>query len=138
MARRDFFHEHVKQALINDGWIITHDPYKIKVGGVYQEIDLGAEKLIAAERDNVKIAVEVKSFIDKSHLTSFHEALGKFRNYRRALRKEDPNRDLFLAVPEPVFIKFFSKPFIKEGVEEEELHLIIYSISEALITTWIN
>ena len=62
MARRYFFHEHVKQALINDGWIITHDPYKIKVGGIYQEIDLGAEKLIAAERDNIKIAVEVNGF----------------------------------------------------------------------------
>jgi XisH protein len=82
MARRDIYHEHVKEALINDGWEVTRDPYQIKVGGIYQEIDLGAEKLIAAEREKDKIAVEVKSFIDKSPLTSFHEALGKFRNYK--------------------------------------------------------
>jgi hypothetical protein len=138
MARRDIFHGHVKQALINDGWEITHDPYKIKAGGVYQEIDLGAEKLIAAERNNVQIAVEIKSFIKKSPLTSFHEALGKFRNYRRALRKNDPNRILFLAVPETTYNRFFSKPFIKEAVEEEELRLIIYSTSETIITSWIK
>jgi hypothetical protein len=48
MARKDIFHDHVRASLEHDGWVITDDPYKIKVGGIYQEIDLGAEKLIAA------------------------------------------------------------------------------------------
>ena len=138
MARRDIYHELVKTALINDGWEITDDPYQIKVGGIYQEIDLGAERLIAAERESEKIAIEVKSFVDKSHLTSFHEALGKFRNYRRALRKKEPERVLFLAVPENVYNKFFQKPFIQEAVIEEELRLIIYSIQEENIVSWIK
>ena len=138
MARRDIYHELVKTALIKDGWEITDDPYQIKVGGIYQEIDLGAERLIAAERESEKIAIEVKSFVDKSHLTSFHEALGKFRNYRRALRKKEPERVLFLAVPENVYNKFFQKPFIQEAVIEEELRLIIYSIQEENIVSWIK
>ena len=138
MARRDTFHEHVKIALANDGWLITHDPYKIKVGGVYQEIDLGAEKLIAAERNDEKIAIEIKSFLNKSHLADFHEALGKFRNYRRALRKKGTERILFLAVPEPVYKTFFAKPFIQESVIEEELNLIIYSLEKAVIISWIK
>jgi nicotinamide riboside kinase len=118
MARRDIYHEHVKEALINDGWEVTHDPYQIKVGGIYQEIDLGAEKLIAAEREK--------------------EALGKFRNYSRALRQKEPDRILFLAVPENVYNKFFQKPFIQEAVIEEELHLIVYSTTEAIIISWIK
>jgi XisH protein len=138
MARKDVFHEHVKESLISDGWQITDDPYKIKVRGIYQEIDLGAEKLIAAERDNQKIAIEIKSFIDKSHLSAFHEALGQFRNYRRALRIKEPERKLFLAVPEPVYNKFFTKPFIQEAIIEEELHIIVYSITETTIILWIN
>ena len=138
MARRDAFHEHVKIALANDGWLITHDPYKIKVGGVYQEIDLGAEKLIAAERNDEKIAIEIKSFLNKSHLADFHEALGKFRNYRRALRKKEPERRLILAVPETVYNKFFIKPFIQEAIIEEELHLLVYSTVETIIVSWIN
>jgi XisH protein len=24
---RDIYHEHVKEALIKDGWTVTHDPY---------------------------------------------------------------------------------------------------------------
>jgi XisH protein len=138
MARRDNYHNHVKEALQNDDWNVTDDPYKIKVGGLYMEIDLGAEKMIAAERDGEKIAVEVKSFGDKSHLNDFHEALGKFRNYRRALRKKDPERVLYLAVPEPVYEKFFTKPFIQEAIIEEELLIIVYSITEPIITSWIK
>jgi XisH protein len=138
MARKDVFHDHVRKALENDGWTITDDPYKIKVGGIYQEIDLAAEKLIAAERGSDKIAIEVKSFIDKSHLTNFHEALGKFRNYRRALRKKDPERILYLAIPEPVYNKFFTKEFIQEAIVEEELLLAIYSVTETIIVSWIK
>jgi hypothetical protein len=138
MARKDIFHEHVRKALENDGWIITDDPYKIKVGGIYQEIDLGAEKLIAAERAGEKIAVEIKSFLDKSHLTEFHQALGQFRNYRRALRKKEPERKLFLAVPEPVFNKFFIKQFIQEAIVEEELHIAVYSTTKTKIVKWIK
>ena len=33
MAAKDKYHEHVKEALIKDGWTITHDPYVIKFDG---------------------------------------------------------------------------------------------------------
>lgn len=29
---KDKYHDHVKEALVRDGWIITHDPYYIPVG----------------------------------------------------------------------------------------------------------
>ncbi len=58
---RDLFHDAVKKALIKDGWQITNDPFFLKVGGVEFYVDIGAEKLIAAERNNEKIAVEIKS-----------------------------------------------------------------------------
>jgi len=60
---KDRFHQVVKKALESDGWNVTHDPLQIKVGGVDMEIDLGAERLLAAERGDEKIAVEVKSFL---------------------------------------------------------------------------
>ena len=55
---RDIIHNLVKNALINDGWNITHDPYPVKVGGFEMEVDLGAENLVAAEREGEKIAIE--------------------------------------------------------------------------------
>ncbi|MBE9251361.1 hypothetical protein IQ226_19960 [Dolichospermum sp. LEGE 00240] len=37
-------------------------------------MDLGAEKLIAAERESDKIAVEIKSFINLSAITDFTDS----------------------------------------------------------------
>jgi hypothetical protein len=62
MPARDIYHDHVKRALISDGWTITHDPYTLTFGQKDVFVDLGAERVIAAEKGNEKIAVEVKSF----------------------------------------------------------------------------
>ncbi len=59
---KDMFHDAVKRALQKEGWLITHDPYPIKIGSIRLFIDLGAERVIAAEQGNDKIAVEIKSF----------------------------------------------------------------------------
>lgn len=64
---KDRFHDHVRTALENDGWMITHDPYKILIGRRKGYIDLGAE-LIGAEKELEKIAVEIKSFLGLSDL----------------------------------------------------------------------
>ncbi|BAZ23418.1 fdxN element excision controlling factor protein [Kalymmatonema gypsitolerans NIES-4073] len=64
---KDIFHQQVKNALIKDGWIITHDPFTIRISeAVKLQIDLAAKNAIAAERDTQKIAVEIKSFIADS------------------------------------------------------------------------
>ena len=73
---RDLFHNVVKEALITDGWTITHDPFPIAYGDVQMQIDLGAERLLAAQRGSEKIAVEVKSFTNPSAISEFHTAVG--------------------------------------------------------------
>ncbi|WP_081431182.1 XisH family protein [Moorena bouillonii] len=108
---KDLFHDVVKNALIKDGWQITDDPFFLKVGGVEFFIDLGAEKLIAAERNGQRIAVEIKSFINPSSITDFHLAIGQFINYRVALKVKDPERQLFLAIPDTTYQRFFHKEF---------------------------
>lgn len=75
---KDIFHETVKRALEKDGWVITHDPYRLRYGIVDVYIDLAAEEIIAAERKGRKIAVEVKSFAGGSNISEFHTALGQF------------------------------------------------------------
>ncbi len=119
MSAKDVFHEVVKRALQKDGWHITHDPLLLKVGGVSMSIDLGAELLIAAEREGEKIAVEVKSFLERSSaISEFHTALGQFINYRGALRRDEPDRVLYLAVPLTTYQSFFQLDFLKAMVEE--------------------
>jgi len=69
MAAKDIYHDTVKKALEKDGWIITKDPLKLTVGSRSLYVDLGAEKLIAAEKENQKIAVEIKSFLNPSPIS---------------------------------------------------------------------
>jgi hypothetical protein len=58
---RDLFHQAVREALETDGWLITHDPLILKLGGLRMEIDLAAEQVLAAERGPEQIAVEIKT-----------------------------------------------------------------------------
>ena len=53
---KDKIHEQVKNALIKDGWMITHDPFTITFGIRRVYADLGANKFIAAEKADSKIA----------------------------------------------------------------------------------
>lgn len=73
---KDIFHEIVKEALVKDGWIITHDPFKLEHLEKKMKVDLGAERILAAQRGVDKIAVEIKSFLSRSRIYDFYAALG--------------------------------------------------------------
>ena len=136
MAAKDLFHDAVRQALISEQWVITADPLVVKIEGVKLEIDLAAEKVIAAEKGERKIAVEIKSFLKPSTITDFHSALGQFLNYRLALQMRDPERTLYLAVPIDTFESFFQEPFIRAAVESYKVKLVIYNPLEEVIVLW--
>ena len=135
---KDLFHEAVKIALEKDGWQITHDPYYLEALGTDIQIDLGAEKLIGAQRDKEYIAVEVKSFAGPSLVYDFHLALGQYMNYVRGLRKNDPDRMLFLAVPKGAYTAFFVKTDVSEAVKEFGLNLVIYDGLKQAIVDWLK
>lgn len=138
MAAKDLFHEAVKKALIKEQWLITADPLRLKIEGVRFAIDLAAEKVLAAQKGNQKIAVEIKSFLNDSALTDFHLALGQFLNYRLALQMREPERLLYLAVPLETFDSFFQEEFVQESLRQYQLKLIVYSPGKERIERWIN
>jgi len=74
---KDKYHQLVKTALIAEGWEITDDPLYIETFKRNIQIDLGAQRLIGAQRENQKIAVEVKSFLNVSQISAFYQALGQ-------------------------------------------------------------
>lgn len=136
MPAKDKFHDVVKVALQKDGWQITDDPLSISVGGVDMLIDLGAERLLAAEKQGEKIAVEIKSFLNTSVITDFHLAVGQFINYRTALKLKDPQRLLFLALPLTTYNDFFKREFTTTIVEDYKLKLLVYDLEEEVIALW--
>ena len=136
MAAKDLFHNAVKQALIKQQWIITADPLIIKIEGVKLEIDLAAERILAAQKAGQKIAVEIKSFLRTSAITDFHLALGQFLNYRLALQMTEPDRIIYLAVPLETFTTFFLERFVQEAVKAYQLKLVVYDPNNEEIVEW--
>ena len=133
---KDLFHNAVRKALENDGWTITADPFKVKVLGVQYDVDLGAEKLLAAERLNEKIAVEIKSFVGASFIYEFHEALGQYLNYEIGIEAKEPDRMLILAVPENVFVSYFGIEAIRIAVEKFDIKILAFDPNTQTITRW--
>ena len=136
MPAKDFFHNTVKTSLEKDGWIITDENLFIEVEDVDFYIDLTAEKILVAEKTGKKIAVEIKSFLGASDVTEFHSALGQCLNYRSALRLLEPDRTLYLAVPEDVYNEFFSRRFIQRVIVEHQLKLLIFNPIQEEIVQW--
>src|SRR4051812_44135666 len=100
MPAKDVYHDAVRSALIKDGWTITDDPLRLVWGERDFYIDLGAERVVAAEKAGRRIAVEVKSFLGASLIHDLELALGQFLLYRSILEEQDPERALFLAIPD--------------------------------------
>ena len=135
---KDFYHDNVRQALEKDGWRITSDPYRVKVDDVSYEIDFGAEPLIAAEKDEIRIAVEVKSFVGPSTINEFHKAVGQFNDYYVAMEIQDPERILFLAIPENVWFAFFQKRVIQKSIQRIAAKILVYNPITNTIIEWIK
>lgn len=138
MPARDAFHDAVRHALEKEGWTITHDPFPIRAEFGQMYIDLGAEKVLAAERSGQKIAVEIKSFIQNSPISEFHTALGQFINYRTILAEQESDRILYLAIPLDTYSSFFSLKLVQAIVKENRLKLIVYRPQQEAISQWIS
>ncbi|NEO48614.1 MAG: fatty-acid oxidation protein subunit alpha [Moorea sp. SIO4A3] len=121
MPAKDIFHDTVKNALVKEGWIITDDPLYLDYGGVDMYVDLGAQKLIAAQKDQQKIAVEIKTFNRPSLIAEFHSALGQFLNYRLVLENIEPEIKMYLAISEDVYEAFFTLVFTQKAVEKYKI-----------------
>jgi hypothetical protein len=139
MSAKDRFHDAVKRALQKDGWQITDEPLTISIERLTNlYIDFGAEKLIVAEREHQKIAVEVKSFLAPSTVSEFHTALGQCLNYRYALEDTEPDRKLYLAIPVSIYEDFFSVPFIQSVLTRSQISQIVYDVVREEIVKWQN
>lgn len=138
MSAKDYFHEAVKAGLIKDGWIITHDPLYLDFDNARVQIDLAGEKLIAAEQGLEKIAVEVKSFIGSSTIYEFYLAVGQCLSYRIALKAQQPERKLYLAVPTYTYEEFFRRPFAQQTIQESKINLLVYEPNQEVILQWIS
>jgi hypothetical protein len=141
MPARDIYHNAVKAALIQDGWIVTHDPYRLEYGGKNAYIDLGAERealdmVLAAERGTTRIAVEIKTFTGLSLLADLEQAVGQYVLYQTWMRRTEPERILYLAVDQETAIGVFAEEFGRVIADDIQIRLIVVDMRSERIVTW--
>ena len=137
MAARDQMHESVKAALIKDGWTIKNEPLTIRWDHAQLAIDLGAEKILLAERPGELIAVEVKSFLRSNSIPELQKAVGQYLMYREALVTNDPERRILLATHQKVMAALLVQPQTAAFLQKYHIHLLIVDIQQEEIEQWI-
>ena len=135
---RDKIHAAVKNALIKDGWTITADPFVIEFEDAELKADMAAERAIAAQRDSERIAVEVKSFLSPSPFHDLEQALGQYALYSLLLRRLEPDRKVYLAISEYVWLDFFQRPSVKVVLEDTALKVIVVDLEREEVKQWIG
>lgn len=138
MPSRDKIHDIVKIALIKDGWEITHDPFFIRLGNFRTYADLGAERPFAAQKGNKKIAVEIKSFIGRSPIYDFEQALGQYGLYRALLTEVEPSRQVYLALSRSAYASLFDTSAGSVVIRELQVSLCIVDLEREEVNKWIN
>ena len=137
MLIRDSIHELVKQAFIKDGWEITYDSYVISYGERFLFVDLGASSMIGIRQGTKDIAIEIKEFRGQSQIADLEQAIGKYTLYRLLLNQVDPEREVYLAIPEETYNDIFSEPIGKLAIAQLSLKLVIVNLAKQEISQWI-
>ena len=137
MPIRDSIHEPVKQAFIKDGWEITYDPYVISYGERFLFVDLGASSMIGIKQGTKDIAIEIKEFRGQSQIADLEQAIGQYTLYRLLLNQVDPEREVYLAIPEETYNDIFSEPIGKLAIAQLSLKLVIVNLAKQEISQWI-
>ncbi|MEG3967889.1 element excision factor XisH family protein [Microcoleus sp. T2B6] len=138
MPAKDIYHNNVRTALEKDGWTITNDPLPLKIGKRTLNVDLGAEKLFAAEKQGRKIAVKLKSFVSFSPVHDLEEAVGQYIVYEDILELSEPERIIYLAIRAEVYAEIFSEPIGQILLENKRFKLIVFDSLNETIVRWID
>ena len=147
MPQRDATHDLIKQAIIQDGWTITDDPYVISYGERFLFVDLGATqyaslkgiqgRFIGACKDSSRIAIEIKEFRGRSIIADLEQTIGQYVLYRLLLNQVDPEREIYLAITDVTYDNIFAEQIGKLVISELPLKLLIVDINTVKIKQWI-
>lgn len=137
MPKRDIYHYAVKNALIKDGWIITHDPFVLSYGRKRLFADLGASRLISAEKKDCRIVVEIKSFLSDSDIYDLEQTIGQYVLYAKILAQEEKDRLLYVAVTQTTFEGIFSLELGELLLADQTIQLVVFDEKKEVIIQWL-
>ena len=100
-------------------------------------MDLGAERLISAEKGLRKIVVEIKSFVGRSDVKDLQQALGQYVLYQEVLAEQKIGRELYLAVPSRAYHSVFQNELGVILLKHRLIRLLVFDEVQEVIVEWI-
>lgn len=133
MPAKDRYHDIVKEALVKSGWTVTHDPRTLLLPERVLFIDIRAIN----DKDEAALLIEIKGFEQSSQVEALMEALGKYNVYRSAMKYNNINEPLYLAIPESAYSGIMSETLGEEIIRDYEVKLLVFDPDEREILRWI-
>ena len=125
----------VVRALVNDGWVILKEQFRLVLENRKAWIDIRAAKQQLGE----VIFVEVKSFENiSSQVAYLQQILGQYLLYRAIIEERERGEDLFLAIPAHAYEGIFSEEIGKFVIRRFQLKIVVFDIEKETIIQWIT
>ena len=137
MPPQDLYYDLVKNALRQDGWRITHNVLPLKVGADIGAGELWATQLLAADKDERKIAVAVNSFVGHSDPADLTQVLGRLALSRPRLHATEADSVLYLAVRYATYSACFAGLDGSRLLERQHMQLIVFDPRTEAIVHWL-
>lgn len=99
---------------------------------------MAAERRLAAERNNEKIIIEIKSFVGHSIIQDFKELLGHYMLYLPLLAETASEYKLFVAIDNAIYENDFQHPVIRLSLTKIHVPLIVVETNKEEVVLWIN
>lgn len=124
-------------------------PIVMSFGERFLFIDLGGSKeqkvpylkegnFIAIERNNQKIAVEIKKFRGRSVVKNLEQVIGQYMLYNLVLQSLEPDRLVYLAITDVDYDEIFSEPLGRLARTGIPLRLIVVDVETVEVKQWIT
>ena len=99
-------------------------------------VDVGAKRMLAAEKGKQKIVVEIKSFQGASDIRDLEQAIGQYVFYRSLLSRFEVERKLYLALPYSALIGILEEAIARPVLEDEQVAIIAFDAEKERIVQW--
>ena len=136
MGAQGISHDVVKSILIANGWTITNDPLVLEFEVKGRLVDLGAERVLVADKVGRKIAVETKCFSEASNVDDLERAVGRFALVNVALEEREPDRRFYLAIPGKIADEVFQDPVWQLMLKRDRVRLAVLDADAKVVASW--
>lgn len=124
------------RALAKAGWHILKRQYPLRLG--WNRGAVFADLRLQRGTDQI-LVVEIKCFPEQlSQLEEFYHAVGQYMLYRNALKINNIQEPIYLAIPLTIYHTFFQVEAIQSTLEDAKIKLIVVNVDAEEIVAWVN